>query len=133
MRGLTVEKSKLFRFFFFVLSFKTCVYYLFCFDKALELKSNYALAYILKGSLVLADGQLDAAPKYFQQATNIRKDIYSYKGKSQNIFFFFFFLHLLWAACLGACLPPCLLAFVLVCVCVLLLLVLQGYTETLPM
>eukprot|EP00904_Undaria_pinnatifida_P001371 jgi/Undpi1/11234/HiC_scaffold_30.g13532.m1 len=49
-------------------------------DKALELKPNYALAYILKGSLVLAEGNLEEAPKHFSQANNIRKDIYSYKG-----------------------------------------------------
>lgn len=51
------------------------------FLQALELKPNYALAYILKGSLVLADGNVEAAPKHFLQATNIRKDIYSYKGE----------------------------------------------------
>eukprot|EP00903_Cladosiphon_okamuranus_P008735 g8367.t1 len=49
-------------------------------DKALELKPSYAMAFILKGSLVLAEGNLEEAPKLFLQANNIRKDIYSYKG-----------------------------------------------------
>ncbi|CAM9599204.1 unnamed protein product [Ectocarpus fasciculatus] len=49
-------------------------------DKALELKPNYAMAFILKGSLVLAEGNLEEAPKLFLQANHIRKDIYSYKG-----------------------------------------------------
>ncbi|CAM9332755.1 unnamed protein product [Pylaiella littoralis] len=49
-------------------------------DKALELKPSYAMAFILKGSFVLAQGQLEEAPKFFLQANNIRKDIYSYKG-----------------------------------------------------
>lgn len=53
--------------------------------KALELKQNYALAYILKGSLVLAEGDLVEAPKHFSQANNIRKDIYSYKGEGGNV------------------------------------------------
>lgn len=38
------------------------------------------MAFILKGSLVLAEGNLEEAPKLFLQANNIRKDIYSYKG-----------------------------------------------------
>lgn len=50
--------------------------------QALELKSNYALAHILKGFLVLSDGDLETAPKLFLHANNIRKDIYSYKGKA---------------------------------------------------
>ena len=45
------------------------------------MKPNYAMAFILKGSLVLAEGNLEEAPKLFLQANNIRKDIYSYKGK----------------------------------------------------
>ncbi|CAN0414318.1 unnamed protein product, partial [Ectocarpus sp. 8 AP-2014] len=49
-------------------------------DKALELKPNYAMAFILKGSLVLAEGNHEEAPKLFLQANHIRKDIYSYKG-----------------------------------------------------
>lgn len=53
--------------------------------QALELKPNYALAYILKGSLVLAEGDLVEAPKHFSQANNIRKDIYSYKGEGKML------------------------------------------------
>lgn len=45
------------------------------------MKPSYAMAFILKGSLVLAEGNLEEAPKLFLQANNIRKDIYSYKGK----------------------------------------------------
>ncbi|CAM9877479.1 unnamed protein product [Ascophyllum nodosum] len=49
-------------------------------DKALELKQNYALASILKGSLLLAERNFEAAPRFFLQANKIRKDIYSYRG-----------------------------------------------------
>ncbi|CAM9515203.1 unnamed protein product, partial [Discosporangium mesarthrocarpum] len=49
-------------------------------DKALELRPQHALAHILKGSLVLAGGDVQAAHVSFQQANTIRKDIHSFKG-----------------------------------------------------
>lgn len=54
-------------------------------EQALELKPNYAMAFILKGSLVLAEGNLEEAPKLFLQANHIRKDIYSYKGEERTV------------------------------------------------
>ena len=53
--------------------------------QALELKQNYALASILKGSLLLAERNFEAAPRFFLQANKIRKDIYSYRGERIKI------------------------------------------------
>ncbi|CAM9451125.1 unnamed protein product, partial [Hapterophycus canaliculatus] len=55
-------------------------------DKALELKPNYAMAFIFKGSLVLTEEKPDEASKLFLQANHIRKDIYSYKAGLVNAY-----------------------------------------------
>lgn len=49
-------------------------------DRALQVSPSHVLAYHVKGTLLLSLGRPEAAATVFLQASNLQKDIYSFKG-----------------------------------------------------